>query len=147
MTRPLLSLRPEFAADDALFQQQGVAGRGDPAGGQTPAGTEATEGGGQAAPGLNDACMDQLPILIGMVLIFYLILIRPQQKQEKQRKAMIEALKKGDKVVTNGGLHGVVASLDNQTVTIRVDKDMKLVFDRAAVGRVHRDEPAADAAS
>ncbi|MDP6929930.1 MAG: preprotein translocase subunit YajC [Planctomycetota bacterium] len=82
--------------------------------------------------------MDNLWIFLPMIAIFYFMLIRPQQKQEKQRRAMIEGIKKGDKVVTSGGIHGVITNLNDKTITLRVDSDnkVKLVLDRANVGRV-----------
>lgn len=84
-----------------------------------------------------DACGTQpMLMLIGFVLIFYFLILRPQQKQEKQRRAMLGAIKKGDRVSTSGGLHGTIVAVDKDTVTLRVDTDVKMTFDRAAVARV-----------
>jgi len=68
--------------------------------------------------------------------IFYFLLIRPQQKQRKDREAMLRMVKLGDRVVTSGGLHGTVSKLDEHTVTVRVADQVKLVFDRSAIGRI-----------
>ena len=73
--------------------------------------------------------------LVGMFLIMYFMMIRPQQKQRREREAMLGALKKGDRVVTSGGLHGTITGLSEQTVILRCDQ-VKLEFDRSAVGRV-----------
>ena len=71
-----------------------------------------------------------------MIAIIYFLLWRPQQKQKQDRERMLSSLKKGDRVVTTGGLHGTVTGLSEHTVTLRVDNQVKLEFDRGAVGRV-----------
>jgi preprotein translocase subunit YajC len=76
-------------------------------------------------------------ILFGaMFAIFYFIVLRPQQRQKAERERMLSAIKKGDKVVTTSGMHGTVVGLGEHTVTLRVADQVKLEFDRAAVGRV-----------
>jgi preprotein translocase subunit YajC len=71
-----------------------------------------------------------------MFAILYFIVLRPQQKQKAARDRMLSALKKGDRVVTSSGIHGTVVGLGEQTVTLRVADQVKLEFDRAAIGRV-----------
>ncbi|TVY04080.1 preprotein translocase subunit YajC [Cohnella terricola] len=71
-----------------------------------------------------------------MFAIFYFLLIRPQQKKQKQRGAMLNALKKGDKVVTVGGLHGTISEITDDTVVIKVNDVTKLTFDRSSVNNV-----------
>ncbi|MED1097575.1 MULTISPECIES: preprotein translocase subunit YajC [Bacillus] len=73
-----------------------------------------------------------LPIVL-MFAVLYFLLIRPQQKQQKAVRQMQEELKKGDKVVTIGGLHGVVDSLDESKVVIKVNENTRLTFDRRAI--------------
>src|SRR6266508_1184270 len=76
-------------------------------------------------------------ILFGaMFAIFYFIVLRPQQRQKAERERMLTALKKGDRVVTNSGIHGTVVNLGEHTVTLRVADQVKLEFDRAAIGSV-----------
>lgn len=76
-------------------------------------------------------------ILFGaMFAIFYFIVLRPQQRQKADRERMLSALKRGDRVVTSSGLHGTVVALGEHTVTLRVADQVKLEFDRAAVGRI-----------
>jgi preprotein translocase subunit YajC len=76
-------------------------------------------------------------ILFGaMFAIFYFIVLRPQQRQKAERERMLTALKKGDKVVTNSGMHGTVVTLGEHTVTLRVADQVKIEFDRGAIGRV-----------
>ncbi len=73
-----------------------------------------------------------VPLLL-MFAIFYFLLIRPQQKRQKQIREMHSALKRGDKIVTIGGLHGVIDSVDEETIVILVNDNRKLTFDRGAV--------------
>jgi len=76
-------------------------------------------------------------ILFGaMFAIFYFIVLRPQQRQKAERERMLAAVKKGDRVVTTSGMHGTVLSLTEHTVTLRVADQVKIEFDRTAIGRV-----------
>ena len=71
-----------------------------------------------------------------IILIFYFFLIRPQNKKQKETEKMIAALKKGDKIVTIGGIHGVVSSTKEKTVIVKVDDNTKLEFSRTAIAGV-----------
>lgn len=75
------------------------------------------------------------PFII-MFAVFYFLLIRPQQKKQKTRNQMLSQLKKGDKIVTIGGLHGTIVELTDDTVVLRVNDVTKLTFDRSAVNNV-----------
>ena len=76
-----------------------------------------------------------LPFLL-IIVIFYLFLIRPQNKKQKETQKMLDALKKGDKVITIGGIHGTVSSVKENTVIVKVDDDVKLEFNRTAISSV-----------
>ena len=80
--------------------------------------------------------MVQLAFFAAIFAIFYFLLIRPQQKQKRERETMLGALKRGDRVVTTGGLHGTVTGLDEVKVVLRVADQVKLEFDRSAIGRI-----------
>lgn len=71
--------------------------------------------------------------LILMFVIFYFLLIRPQQKRQKAVAKMQNELKKGDKIVTIGGLHGIVDAVDEGKIVIKCGDGSRLTFDRAAV--------------
>ena len=86
--------------------------------------------------GGSSALVTQVVFFAAIFGIFYFLLIRPQQKTKRDREAMLSAVKKGDRVVTTGGLHGTVIGLGEQTVTLRVADQVKLEFDRSALGRV-----------
>ncbi|RED38895.1 MULTISPECIES: preprotein translocase subunit YajC [Paenibacillus] len=73
-----------------------------------------------------------LPLVL-MFAIFYFLLIRPQQKKQKTRTSMLSALKKGDKVVTIGGLHGTIMEITDDIVVLRVNDVTKLTFDRGSI--------------
>ncbi|WP_110111461.1 preprotein translocase subunit YajC [Bacillus sp. CGMCC 1.16541] len=75
------------------------------------------------------------PLLL-MFAIFYFLLIRPQQKRQKAVQQMQSDLKKGDRVVTIGGMHGTVEALDESQVIIKSPDGSKLTFDRAAIREV-----------
>lgn len=79
--------------------------------------------------------MTLVPFLL-MFVVFYFLLIRPQQKKSKTRNAMLRALSKGDKVTTIGGLHGTVAEITDDTIVLRVNDVTKLTFDRSAINNV-----------
>ena len=73
---------------------------------------------------------------VGIFLIFYFLMIRPQQKQKRERESLLRAIKKGDRVVTTGGLYGTVVGLSEHTVTLKVADQVKLDFERASIGRI-----------
>ena len=71
-----------------------------------------------------------------MFAIFYFLLIRPQQKKSRERSSMLNALKKGDRVTTIGGMHGTIDQITDDTVVLKVNDATKLTFDRSAVNGV-----------
>jgi len=76
-----------------------------------------------------------MPLVI-IFAIFYLLMIRPQQKQQKKHREMVAAMKKGDKVVTRGGMHGTVYGLTDAVVTLEVANDVRIKFSREAISAV-----------
>ncbi|MEX1054977.1 MAG: preprotein translocase subunit YajC [Rhodothermales bacterium] len=76
-----------------------------------------------------------LPLIL-IFVVFYFFIIRPQKKKEDVRKKMIESVKKGDKVVTIGGVHGTVTQVDETSVLIQADTNTKLRIDKNAVANV-----------
>jgi preprotein translocase subunit YajC len=76
-------------------------------------------------------------IMFGAIfLIFYFMIIRPQQKRAKERDKLLSNLEKGDKVVTNGGIHGIIAGLEDKTALLQVSDNVKLKIDRSAITTV-----------
>ena len=82
--------------------------------------------------------MDFFVLMVPIFVIMYLLLIRPQRKQEKARQAMIAAVTKNDRIMTNGGIHGVVTNVKDDEVTIRVDdaRDVKIRVSRNFIAAV-----------
>mgnify|MGYP001267347623 CR=1 FL=1 len=89
----------------------------------------------QPTPGTASWVSTLVPFVL-MFAVLYFLLIRPQQKRQKQRNAMLNALKKGDKVVTIGGLHGKIVEITDDTVVLLVNDATKMTFDRSAVNNV-----------
>ena len=89
----------------------------------------------QAAAGSGSMLMSVLPFGL-IILIFYFFIIRPQNKKQKETEKMLSALKKGDKVVTVGGIHGVISSTKEKTVIVKVDDNAKIEFSRNAIATV-----------
>ncbi len=108
---------PVFLAVSAMAQET--------AGGAEEAASPASCLGGGGIMGL-------LPI-VAMVGIFYFLIIRPQQKQSKRMAEMRESMQKGNNVVTNGGIHGVITNLKGDVVTIRIADSVKIDVDRTAL--------------
>ena len=79
--------------------------------------------------------MNFLPLIL-IIAIFYFILIRPQQKQQKDFKDMVASLKKNDQIVTIGGVHGTIINVKEKTFVLRVNDDTRFEIDKTAVGRL-----------
>ncbi|HZG71985.1 MAG TPA: preprotein translocase subunit YajC [Chondromyces sp.] len=80
--------------------------------------------------------MQSILMLVIMFALFYFLLIRPQQKRQKAVAEMQNSLQKGDKVVTIGGLHGFVDSIEEGTVVIKCGDGSRLTYDRSAIREV-----------
>jgi len=83
-------------------------------------------GQGGAGQGGAGGLLGSLLPLILIFVIFYFLLIRPQQKKAKEQKNMIDNLKKGDKIVTSGGIFGVIEAVGTNTVTLKVGENVKI---------------------
>lgn len=96
--------------------------------------TEAHAMGAQGGGDPSQTIMGLMPLVL-MFVIFYFLLIRPQQKKAKEHKAMVEALKRGDDIVTSGGLQGKITGVTDDALTIEIAKDVRVKVDRQAVSR------------
>ncbi|GAB3576504.1 preprotein translocase subunit YajC [Spirosoma luteolum] len=92
--------------------------------------------------GGNSSMLANILLWGGIIIVFYFFMIRPQQKKQKDQKTFVENLKKGDNVVTIGGLHGRIASVDAATVTLDVDRGVKMTFEKSAISREATGKPA-----
>ena len=84
---------------------------------------------GQGAP---NPLVSFMPIIL-IFAIFYFLLIRPQQKKQKEHQKMISELKKNDEIVTTGGIHGTIVNVKENTFTVRVDDNVRLEISKSAV--------------
>ena len=75
-------------------------------------------------------------LLILMFVIFYFLLIRPQQKKVKQHKEMIASLRKGDKVVTAGGIHGTISNVSDNTVTVEIAPKVRIKVQKGSISYI-----------
>ena len=89
----------------------------------------------QAAAGGNQAMIYQVVMWVGIIGVFYFFMIRPQQKKAKEQKSLLGNLKKGDMVVTIGGIHARIYTVDDATVTLELDKGVKLTVEKSAISR------------
>ncbi len=77
----------------------------------------------------------QVVMWVGIIGVFYFFMIRPQQKKQKDLKNLLTSLKKGDQVVTIGGIHARIYTVEENTITLELDKGVKLTVDKSAVAR------------
>ena len=76
-----------------------------------------------------------LPIIL-MGFIFYFIIYRPQKKRQKAREALVNQVEKGDKVITNHGIHGTIAQVEDTTVLLQISDNTKIRIEKSALGTV-----------
>ncbi len=100
--------------------------------GSAPSGADAAAGGGMAA-------FQQIIPLVFMFAIFYFLLIRPQQKKAKEHKALLESMKKGDNVITAGGVHGKVTAVENELVTLEIANNVNIKITKSYIAAIKKD--------
>jgi preprotein translocase subunit YajC len=93
------------------------------------------------APAQPSFLVSMMP-LIFVFVIFYFLLIRPQQKRQKAHQQLVASVKTGDKVVTSSGIHGIVANVKEKTILLKVADNVKIEFDRSSVASVEKSEVA-----
>jgi preprotein translocase subunit YajC len=99
----------------------------------------APESGGAAggAAGGGGTQLVTMLVTFGLIIVvFYFLVIRPQNKKQKDAKKMLESIRKGDRVVTIGGMHGYVESVKDNEVLLKVDENVKVKFNKSAVATV-----------
>jgi preprotein translocase subunit YajC len=95
--------------------------------------------GNQAGQGSQGQLMALLPLVL-LFVVFYFLLIRPQQKRAKQQKAFLANLKKGDRVVTSGGLYGTITGITDDAVTLEIAEKIRVKVTKGAVADVAKGE-------
>ena len=94
------------------------------------------------SPGGGLSFSNPLFMMIIVMGIFYVLLILPQQRRQKQLRAMLSALKNGDKVVTSGGIYGTISGIDGDTVILKIADQVKIRVARSAIAQVEASEDA-----
>lgn len=92
------------------------------------------------APSIGEQLAQMLPMFVLIVVIFYFVIYRPQKQQREKHQALVSQLKKGDKVVTSGGIWGTVTNVGKETVTVQVAENAKIKVARDHILRVRGDE-------
>ena len=100
--------------------------------GSAPGGAAGGAGGGMAA-------FQQIIPLVFMFAIFYFLLIRPQQKKAKEHKALLESMKKGDNVITAGGVHGKITAVENELVTLEIANNVNIKITKSYIAAIKKD--------
>jgi preprotein translocase subunit YajC len=90
------------------------------------------QGGGNAAQGAAGGFASFIPLIL-MFVIFYFLLIRPQQKKSKEHREMLNTLKKGDRIVTSGGLHGRITAVSEAVLTVEIADKVRVKLNRGNV--------------
>ena len=97
----------------------------------------------QAAQGSSGQPQNPLGMLVPfacIAIIFYFLIIRPQSKRQKEQEAMVKAIKTGDKVVTTGGIHGLVSNVKETTILLKIADNVKIEVDKVAVVAITKDD-------
>jgi preprotein translocase subunit YajC len=91
---------------------------------------------GAGATGGTGSMISTFVPFILIIAIFYFLIIRPQNKKQKETQKMLSALKKGDRIITVGGVHGVISTVRESSVVVKVDENTKIEFSRSAIATV-----------
>ncbi len=89
----------------------------------------------QGQPGGADMLSTILPFLL-IIVVFYFLILRPQQKRQKERTKLLEGVKKGDKIITAGGVHGVVEGIEEKTVLVKIDDNVKVKIEKTGISTI-----------
>ena len=76
-----------------------------------------------------------LPFVL-IIAVFYFLILRPQQKRQKERAKLLEGVKKGDKIITSGGFHGTVEGVEDDSVLVKIADNVKVKMDKSAIGTI-----------
>ncbi len=100
--------------------------------------------GGDGAAGGSGGFASFIPLIL-MFVIFYFLLIRPQQKKTKEHRQMIDNLKTGDRIITSGGLHGRITGISESALTVEIAEKVRVKVNRASVTALMQTSPPAAA--
>ncbi len=80
----------------------------------------------------------QVPFILGIIVIFYFLILRPQQKRQKDRQKLLEGVKKGDKIITTNGIHGQIDGIepDSGNLLVKIADNVKVKMEKSAIGTI-----------
>lgn len=87
----------------------------------------------QNTTGQGGNSMMSLVFMVGIFAVFYFLMIRPQQRKQKEQVKFRDSVRKGDKIVTIGGIHGKITEVNKETVVLEIDKGVKITLERSAI--------------
>jgi len=87
----------------------------------------------QGQQGGSGSLISMLVMFGAVILIMYFLMIRPQQKRQKEHQKMLENLKRGDKVVTTAGIHGTITDIDGSSMVLQVSENVKITFEKSSI--------------
>jgi preprotein translocase subunit YajC len=76
--------------------------------------------------------MQFLPFIL-IIVIFYFLILKPQQKRQKERAKLLESIKRGDKIITAGGVHGTIEAIEDKTILVKISENVKVKMERTAI--------------
>lgn len=82
-----------------------------------------------------ESLMGLLPFVL-IIAVFYFLIIRPQQKRQKERQKLLDSVQKGDKIITAGGVHGVVEGIEDKTLLVKIADNVKVKMERSSVATI-----------
>jgi preprotein translocase subunit YajC len=102
--------------------------------------TQSAAPGAGGAGGAGGGFLNLLPIWFFIIVIMYFVLIRPQKKRQQEQQRLVTSLKTGDRVVTNAGIHGLIANVKDTTVMLKIADNVKIEVEKSAVSNVVKSE-------
>jgi preprotein translocase subunit YajC len=89
----------------------------------------------QQTDGTTSLISSLLPFVL-IILVFYFLILRPQQKRQKDREKLLAGVQKGDKVITSGGIHGTVEGIEDNTILVKIADNVKVKMDKGSISTI-----------
>ena len=87
----------------------------------------------QQAPGGMESILSSIVPFLLIIVIFYFLILRPQQKRQKERAKLLESIKRGDKIITAGGIHGTIEAIEDKTILVKISENVKVKMERSSI--------------
>lgn len=90
----------------------------------------------QQQPGGMESILSTLLPFLLIIVVFYFLILRPQQKRQKERQKLLEGVKKGDRVITAGGIHGTVEGIEDKSVLLKITEGVKVKLEKSGIATI-----------